>query len=399
MGLILTLPRLGETMEEARVTDWLKAPGDSFRRGEVLLEVETDKTVVEVPAMQDGVLIAQLVAPGQMVALDAPIAEVETTGAALPTAKIKTDNDTRASPPPRAEAVAPGITKTGTGIAASPRARALARQAGVALDGLTGTGRRGRITGADVPLGGLSVRRLPGVRTPVLMLHGLHDNGLGWRDLPDRLAALGHAVVVPDLPGHGGSDPAAGLDAMATALQRAVPEGPVRLCGHSLGAVIAARMALALGNRVEALVLLAPVGLGPRINADFLDLMAGAQTTAALGRALVMLGAGPMSDLALRQELDRIQRQRPATVALARELAANGIQQVNIAPDLARLTCPVTAVFGLDDRIIDWRDCASLPATVAIHLVPGAGHLPQVHAPGLVAALIAGTGGDAGRRD
>ena len=59
--MILTLPRLGETMEEARVTDWLVAPGAAFKRGEVLLEVETDKTVVEVPAMQDGVLIAQLV--------------------------------------------------------------------------------------------------------------------------------------------------------------------------------------------------------------------------------------------------------------------------------------------------------------------------------------------------
>ncbi|HNB27694.1 MAG TPA: acetoin dehydrogenase dihydrolipoyllysine-residue acetyltransferase subunit, partial [Alphaproteobacteria bacterium] len=42
----LPLPRLGETMEEGRIVGWLKQPGDRFKRGEILLEVETDKTVV-----------------------------------------------------------------------------------------------------------------------------------------------------------------------------------------------------------------------------------------------------------------------------------------------------------------------------------------------------------------
>ena len=79
MGRVtLTLPRLGETMEEARVTDWLVAPGAAFKRDDLLLEVETDKTVVEVPALTNGTLSRQLVAPGDMVALDQPIAEVET---------------------------------------------------------------------------------------------------------------------------------------------------------------------------------------------------------------------------------------------------------------------------------------------------------------------------------
>ena len=82
MGRVtITLPRLGETMEEAKVVDWLVAVGAAFRRGDVLLEVETDKTVVEVPALMDGILHAQLVAAGETVALDHPIAEVEVEGA------------------------------------------------------------------------------------------------------------------------------------------------------------------------------------------------------------------------------------------------------------------------------------------------------------------------------
>ena len=54
---IFSLPRMGETMEEGTVLNWLKSPGDSFKRGEVLLELETDKMVVEVPALEDGDLL------------------------------------------------------------------------------------------------------------------------------------------------------------------------------------------------------------------------------------------------------------------------------------------------------------------------------------------------------
>ena len=52
MGRIveMPLPRLGETMEEGRIGQWFKQPGEKFRRGETLLEVESDKTTVEVPA-------------------------------------------------------------------------------------------------------------------------------------------------------------------------------------------------------------------------------------------------------------------------------------------------------------------------------------------------------------
>ncbi|MGQ0563955.1 MAG: alpha/beta fold hydrolase [Gemmobacter sp.] len=393
MGVILTLPRLGETMEEARVTDWLVAPGAAFRRGEVLLEVETDKTVVEVPAMQDGRLIAQLVAPGDMVALDAPIAEVEVEGGAADSPAVAAAE--AATLPagagrsgdvvfPRRESndLLTFVNPTGR-VAASPVARRLARAAGMDLADITGTGRRGRVTGEDV--------RRAGTRATVVLLHGLHDHAGGWRDLPGRLASLGHPVAVPDLPGHG-ADAAevADVTAAVEALLPRLPEGRLRIVGHSLGAVLAVRLAVRLGARVEALVLIAPAGLGVRINGDFLDAMAGAETPEALARGLEMLGAGPVSGPALVQELARIRQQRGRTAALAASVATGGVQQVDIAPDLGRLGVPVTAVFGLVDRIVGWQDCARLPATVAIHLVPGAGHLPHLHAPALAARLITG---------
>jgi len=383
MGMILTLPRLGETMEEARVTEWLVAPGQAFRRGEVLLEVETDKTVVEVPAMQDGVLLAQLVAPGEMVALDAPIAEVAVEGAVSPAPPPSPIALAAPAPQVGAADALPVASETTGRVAASPVARRLATSSGVDLGAITGTGRRGRVTGDDV--------RGVATRATVVFLHGLHDHADGWRDLPERLVRLGHPVAVPDLPGHGRN--AVAVQDMAeavAALLPLIPAGRVRLVGHSAGAVLAVRLAQLLGTQVEAIILLAPAGLGVRINSDFLDVMAGAETPAALARGLAMLGAAPVSDAVLEQELARLRRQRPLTAAFAASVAKGGMQQVDIAADVATLACPVTAMFGLTDRIIDWRDCASLPATVAIHLVPGAGHLPHLHAPGLTARIIAG---------
>ena len=118
--------------------------------------------------------------------------------------------------------------------------------------------------------------------------------------------------------------------------------------------------------------------------------MAGAASPEALAQGLAMLGAGPVSGAVLAGELARLQRRRSGMTALAGAFAGDGRQKIDISRDLALDGIAVTAVFGLDDRIIDWQDCARLPPEVAIHLVPGAGHLPHLQVPARVARLIAG---------
>src|SRR5262245_8466383 len=144
----LPLPRLGETMEEGRIVTWLKQPGDRFRRGEILLEVETDKTVVEVPALQDGTMVEHLAAEADMIPVDAAIARIEVVGAIEAPAVQRPTT----SPTPTLVGVAPAIARSASGddLRASPRARRLARDRGVDLAALVGTGRNGRISGEDV---------------------------------------------------------------------------------------------------------------------------------------------------------------------------------------------------------------------------------------------------------
>jgi hypothetical protein len=79
-ALILTdllMPRLGETMEEGRIIAWLKSAGEEFKRGEAILEIETDKTLAEFPALTDGRMVDCLAEAGTMQDVGSVIAKIE----------------------------------------------------------------------------------------------------------------------------------------------------------------------------------------------------------------------------------------------------------------------------------------------------------------------------------
>lgn len=76
MSSVYALPRLGETMDEGRVVGWLKKPGDRIKRGETIAEIETDKTIVELPALEDGVLEEILAPEGTTLAVGEPLCRI-----------------------------------------------------------------------------------------------------------------------------------------------------------------------------------------------------------------------------------------------------------------------------------------------------------------------------------
>lgn len=408
--ITLPLPRLGETMEEGRIVGWLKQPGDRFKRGEILLEVETDKTVVEVPALQDGVMVRHLAATDDMIPVDAPIARIDVAGAV----EAPTTPKQAATPVPVAPKPPPQVARsTGNGgMRASPRARRLARDRGVELAALTGSGRNGRISGDDVlsaskdsatasPIqvatiaGTIQVREWPALgqrHGDAFLIHGLFADADSYTLLARRLAKGGLRVLAIDLPGHGGSE-ATGttleqlVDTTATAL-RALAVGPVRLVGHSLGAMIAAKIAAEGEIPLEHLLLLAPAGLGKEIDTGFIDGMIAADSIADLERELAKLDGGALSPGYLQELLARIRSRRPMLRALADSINEGGIQRHSIAADLERAKVPVTAIFGLRDRVIPWQQAAQLPARVAVHFVKNAGHMPHWTAPNLAADLL-----------
>jgi pyruvate dehydrogenase E2 component (dihydrolipoyllysine-residue acetyltransferase) len=148
------LPRLGQGMETGTIVRWLKAEGEPVEKGEPLFELDTDKVTQEVEAEASGVLLKIAVAEGE-VPVGRTVAfigsegeEVPETAAAPPAEAPKQAEQKSESAAPEA-APAPEPTTNGR-VKASPLARRLARERGIELGSLHGTGPEGRIVAEDV---------------------------------------------------------------------------------------------------------------------------------------------------------------------------------------------------------------------------------------------------------
>jgi pyruvate dehydrogenase E2 component (dihydrolipoamide acetyltransferase) len=160
----LTMPRLSDTMEQGTIGRWLKREGESFREGDVIAEIETDKATMDFQAYEDGTILKILVADGESAALGAPIAIVGAEGEEITvdaTPAATESNGDGAGATADAPAVAAPATPDvpaaapaggGTALRASPIARRMADAAGLDLRTLVGqgTGPDGRIVKADV---------------------------------------------------------------------------------------------------------------------------------------------------------------------------------------------------------------------------------------------------------
>ena len=148
------LPKLGQTMEEGTIVEWVKQEGDPIQRGEVLFMVETDKATLEVEASARGFLRKILVPVGQTVSVLTVVALItrmadEDITAYEPQFRVP-DSEFQADEAAQPEAFKPETLKPETRIFASPRARRLAREKGVDLALVTGSGPNGRIVERDV---------------------------------------------------------------------------------------------------------------------------------------------------------------------------------------------------------------------------------------------------------
>jgi pyruvate dehydrogenase E2 component (dihydrolipoamide acetyltransferase) len=150
------MPSLGADMEAGTLVEWLKRPGDRVKRGDVIAVVETQKGAIEVDIFEDGVIERWLVEPGTTVPVGTPLAligSVQPAGAA-PAPEVAVAPPAPAAPlPPVPQPRVPLHIEPEFGERrprASPAARRLASERGIALGGLTGSGPGGAVLYADV---------------------------------------------------------------------------------------------------------------------------------------------------------------------------------------------------------------------------------------------------------
>lgn len=433
MPVEVILPKVDMDMSHGTLATWHVAEGDLVKQGAALFDIETDKAAMEVEAPASGHLHHILAKPGDKVPVGAVIAwlyaEGEAVGAppglpappSLPAAAEPVAAQPDAVKP---AAVAQPVVASrpedmpATGLRATPAARKSAREAGIALAEVPGTGPLGRIQRADVAgflhsqsaepaprasgwtpePGPLHVSRRSGDGIPLLLIHGFTADSQSWAPLEKALGPR-RPLIRMDLPGHGKSPKRriGSFAELARMMVEAFDEATrdvaqVHVIGHSLGGALALALADIRARRVASLSLLAPAGLGPEIDAAALQGITRATRPESLAPWLRRLTATPdaISDDYARAAMAarRDPALRAAQEDMAQALFADGVQTFDLRAALARLDLPAQILWGRQDHILPQRHALAADGEFAIHLLAGAGHVPQIECPDRVARII-----------
>ena len=458
MAVEIVMPRVDMDMTSGRMGRWHAAEGAHVEKGATLFEIETDKAAMEVDAPASGVLkfvaasegdvlpvgacIGWIVAEGESFA--APAAARHDVGSARGArphpARQPVLKNGRSSERPMGATFSPrekgsaatqrplspkgvredarlstgygervGVRAQGADDAerprATPAARRMARERGLRLGSVDGSGPRGRVQLRDVEQrgealpSGSNVHRLwlaPGVGAPIVFVHGFGADLNGWRPVHRLLPETQPALAI-DLPGHGlsplGED--ASFEVLVGAARAVLIEegiGAAHLVGHSLGGAVAIALAHEPGVRALSLMLIAPAGLGPETNVAFFEGFLQADTEAALTPWLHMLATDPAAlGSALARTTLRLRQERPLVAdqrRLAKAILAGGKQMMDIRRLLAAPQAPTKIVVGLEDRITPAHQVEGLSGLVALHRFGHIGHMPHLEARREVATLI-----------
>jgi 2-oxoglutarate dehydrogenase E2 component (dihydrolipoamide succinyltransferase) len=159
--LPIKVPPLGESIVEATVSRWLKKEGDAVAAGDTLVDLETDKITVEVPALKPGVLTKRTKAEGEVVHVDDVLGELDETAVpaaagvsqattasagAMPTAPVSS----APTAPPLPASRVPSSPSQSDSVKSSPAARKIADERGIDIAAIAGTGRGGVVSKPDV---------------------------------------------------------------------------------------------------------------------------------------------------------------------------------------------------------------------------------------------------------
>lgn len=361
----ITMPKWGLTMTEGKILGWLKREGEAYRAGEELLEIETTKITNVFEASEPGTLRRIVAAAGATLPIGALLAVA--APASVADAAIDAFVAGFVTPEPAAEAAAED----------------------------------GALTPRDIEAGGKRLRLLDlggGEATPVLLVHGFGADLNAWMFTQPALAE-GRRAVALDLPGHGGSlkevgagDAAALAEAVADALA-ALGIDRAHLVGHSLGGAVALSLTRDRPEQAASLTLIAAAGLGPDINAAFIDGFVRAQRRREMQEVLTLLVHDPASvGRQMVEDVLRYKRLDGVAAALDRVARAwfpEGRQALDLRPALAALSVPVQIVWGREDRIIPCTHAEALAGKLPVHIIESAGHLPHMEKSGEVNRLIA----------
>ena len=210
MPIDLLMTQLSPTMTEGRIARWLKKEGDALKSGEVMAEIETDKATMEMEVVDEGVMHKILQPEGAVVTVGTPIAIIAEEGekvpadykpeggeppVKVPAKQVEPKQSKKAESAPVAE-MAPVAKEADSKkrVKASPLARRLARQRGIPIASIRGSGPGGRITKADVEKAARAGIRIgAGEQTPIPSARPLPEGPLPYH--ADEYEAIENSMM------------------------------------------------------------------------------------------------------------------------------------------------------------------------------------------------------------
>ncbi len=358
----LGMPKWGLSMTEGTVVQWLVEEGTEVSPGDEVVEVESEKinNAVETPA--SGVLRRRVAEEGEVLPVGGLLAVI--APAEVP------DSEIDAFVEEFQESFDPEVAAEAGG----PKPET------VEVEGR-------RIQYLQMGDGGVPLVLVPGFGGDI-NIFVFNQEALS----EDR------AVYALDLPGHGASSKDVGdgdLDFFVGVIAGFLDEmgvEKVHLAGHSMGGAIAGTFALAHPDRTASVVLLASVGLGEEINADYIEGFIAAKRRKEMKNVLQLLFADP--ELVTRQLVnDELQYKRKDGVDEALRKIADNLfpdgRQAGVQ-DLSGTPVPILAVWGREDEIVPVEHAQNLPDHARVEILDGKGHMVQMEAAGNVNRLMDG---------
>ena len=363
----ITMPKWGLAMEEGALARWAVEEGATIALGQEIMDIETTKIANVFESPVAGVLRKKVVAEGETVPVGALLGVVSEPG--VPDAEVEKfvgEFLENFKPPEK-------------GSSGGPQPE-------------------------TIEAGGRTIRYLkagPDTGTPLILIHGFGADLNGWMFNMGELAE-DRPVYAIDLPGHGGSSKDVG-DGAARDLAKAVTDfmdakdiASAHLVGHSLGGAVATLIAARSPERVAALTLIAPGGLGPEIAEDFIEGFIAETRARKLKPVLEMLTADPkLVTHDMVEDVLKFKRLDGATAALRKIADANfsgGQQRGSLRDRLASLKMPVQVIWGDADRVLPAKHAEGLPPNVKVTRLAGAGHIPHLEKAAEVNAAIKALG-------
>ncbi len=348
------MPKWGLSMQEGTIVDWWKEEGAEVAEGEDLVDIETSKITNVCESPMAGILRKIIAGPGEVLPVGALIGVVADAEASQAQVEAFIADFQMNYVPPEVGEEGAEVLELST-----------------------------------VDVGGRTIRvgrAGPEKGTPVVLIHGYSGDLNNWLFNIEPLAAVAPVIAI-DLPGHGGSSKEIGdgsleslADTIAAALD-ALGVAEAHLIGHSLGAAIAARLAIDHTGLARSLTLIAPAGFSETgVSEEFLTGVIEARRARDLKPVLEMLLADPamvtkdmVEDVLKSKRVDGVEE----ALSALRDRMVEGRDGAALRVDLAAIPSALV-IASRADRIVGAPDEAALPPGFTVAWIDGAGHMPHL---------------------